>query len=241
MFRPRVTSIALAAGMAVAGLTLGACSSPHANEENLVRQYFRASGLRDNMTLANFAVVSFDPKKEGTVSDFEIVSVSEERVEPLQIIPLAAAVTEAEAANKAFTERKKEYQDAHMAAIDRVLAAQKSGKKLSGADGAVQAEWEKWQSDTAAEAKKVSAARVALSDSRPIAEISLVGANADAPPVAEMDGTLATKDVTINAQVKAPDGTITPKTMVLTMKRVTVKSAKGDRNGKWIITSIKSA
>ena len=28
-------------------------------------QYFRASGLRDNQTLANFAVVSFDPKTEG--------------------------------------------------------------------------------------------------------------------------------------------------------------------------------
>ena len=58
--------------MVVAAVAVSGCSSPNAQEENLVRQYFRASSLRDNQTLANFAVVSFDPKSEGVVTDFEV-------------------------------------------------------------------------------------------------------------------------------------------------------------------------
>ena len=76
MFRPKA-SVYLLVPMIVAVAALSACSSPNAQEENLVRQYFRASGLRDNQTLANFAVVSFDPKTEGVVTDFDVTSVSE--------------------------------------------------------------------------------------------------------------------------------------------------------------------
>ena len=64
MFRPKA-SVYLLASMVLAVAALSACSSANASEENLVRQFFRASGLRDNQTLANFATVSFDPKTEG--------------------------------------------------------------------------------------------------------------------------------------------------------------------------------
>ena len=84
MLRPK-TSVYLLAPMVLAVAALSACSSPNASEENLVRQFFRASGLRDSQTLSNFATVSFDPKTEGTVGtgDFEVTAVSPERSEPL--------------------------------------------------------------------------------------------------------------------------------------------------------------
>ena len=240
MFRPKVKSVYMLAPMFVAVAILeSACSS--APEENLVRQFFRASSLRDNLTLANFAFVSFDAKNDGTVAAFKIVSVSPERVEPLKVQDLAKAVEEAEAANKTFTESKKAYQDKNMEAIDRVLKAQSSGKKLSGGDGKVQAEWEKWQADTANEAKKVSAARTALADARPIAELSLAGGNGATPEIAEMNGNMVSKDITIDATVKAPDGATSQKQLVMTVQRAVVKTASGERNGKWIITSIKPA
>ena len=132
MLRPK-TSVYLLASMVLAVAALSACSSPHASEENLVRQFFRASGLRDSQTLSNFATVSFEPKTEGTVADFEITGVSAERTEPLRVIELNRAVTEADAANKAFNERKKTYQDANAEAIDRVLKAEKSGAQGDGA------------------------------------------------------------------------------------------------------------
>ncbi len=240
MFRPKA-SVYLLASMMVAATALSACSSPNAQEENIVRQFFRASGLRDNQTLANFAIVNFDPKTEGTVTDFDITSVSPERREPLQVIALSKALSEAEAANKEFTERKKTYQDANMEAIDRVLKAQGSGRKLSGKDGQIQAEWEKWQADTGAEAKKVSAARTALADARPVAELSLTQGNGDTPPIEEMNGELVSKDISVAATVRGPDGATTQKNYMVTVQRAVVKGKTGDRNGKWIITSVKPA
>ena len=240
MFRPKA-SVYLLASMVAAVAALSACSSPNAQEENIVRQFFRASGLRDNQTLANFAVVSFEPKTEGTVTDFDVTAVSAERTVPIQVIEFSKALSEAEAANKVFTEKKRTYQDANMEAIDRVLAAQKTGRKLSGKDGQIQAEWEKWQADTSAEAKKVSAARTALSDARPIAELSLTQGNGDTPPIEEMNGNLVSKDISVTATVRAPDGASSQKNYLVTVSRAVVKGPNGDRNGKWVITAVKPA
>jgi hypothetical protein len=240
MFRPKA-SVFLLASMVVAAVAVSGCSSPNAQEENLVRQYFRASSLRDNQTLANFAVVSFDPKSEGTVTDFEVTGVAAERSEPLQVIALSKTLAEAEAANKAFTERKKTYQDANMEAIDRVLKAQGTGRKLTGKDGQIQTEWVKWQAETSAEARKVSAARTALADARPIAELSLTSGNGETPPIEQLDGNLVSKDINVAATVRGADGATTQKNLVVTMTRAVVKGASGERNGKWIVTQVKPA
>jgi hypothetical protein len=228
--------------MVLTAAALSACSSPNASEENLVRQFFRASGLRDSQTLSNFATVSFDAKTDGTVRDFEIVSVSPERSEPLRVIELSQAVTEAEAANKAFNEKKKEYQDANAEAIDRVLKAESAGRKLSGRDAQVQAEWTKWRDESGAEAKKVSAARMELSNARPIAELSLMAnSGSPTPTVEELNGTLVSKDITVKAQVEDASGAVTEKDLVMTVQRAVVNTDKGERQGKWIITGIKPA
>jgi len=241
MLRPRF-SVYLLAPMVLAVAALNACSSPYAQEENLVRQFFRASSLRDSQTLANFATVSFEPKTEGSVTDFDVTAVSPERTEPLQVIELSKALAEAEAANKSFNEKKKTYQDANMEAIDRVLKAESAGRKLTGKDAQIQAEWTKWRDDTGAEAKKVSAARVALSDSRPVAEMSLMANSSDkTPTVEELNGNLVSKDMSVTATVRGPDGATSQKNYVLTAQRAVVKGASGERSGKWIITGIKPA
>ncbi len=241
MFRPK-PSVYVLASMVLMAAALSACSSANANEENLVRQFFRASSLRDNMTLANFAVVAFDPKTEGTVNDFSVTAVSPEKTEPLRVIELSKGLTEAEAENKAFNEKKKTYQDANMEAIDRVLKAESAGRKLTGKDAQIQAEWTKWRDDTGAEAKKVSSARNSLSNARPLAELSLMSnASATTPTVEEMDGTMVSKDITIAATVKAPDGSTSQKNYVITAQRAIVKAKEGERQGRWIITGIKPA
>lgn len=240
MFRPKA-SVYLLAPMIAAVAALSACSSPNAQEENLVRQYFRASSLRDNQTLSNFAVVNFDPKTDGVVTDFDVTAVSPERTEPLRIIELAKVYEEAEAANKAFNEKKKAYQDANLEAIDRVLKAESAGRKLTGRDAQVQAEWTKWRDETSAEAKKLSAARTALADARPIAELSLAGSGGETPAVEAMNGNMVSKDVSVTATVRGPDGSTSQKNYVLSVQRAVVKTASGERNGKWIVTSLKPA
>ena len=241
MFRPKA-SVYVLASMVLMAAALSACSSANAAEENLVRQFFRASGLRDNMTLANFAVVAFDPKTEGTVTDFDVTAVSPEKTEPLRVIELSKALTDAEAANKAFNEKKKVYQDANMEAIDRVLKAESAGRKLAGKDAQIQAEWTKWRDDTGAEAKKVSTARTALSNARPLAELSLMpNAGAQTPTVEEMDGTMVSKDITVAATVRGADNQTSQKNYVVTAMRAVVKGKEGERQGRWIITGIKPA
>ncbi len=241
MFRPK-TSVYLLASMVVTAAALSACSSPNASEENLVRQFFRASGLRDSQTLSNFATVSFEPKTEGTVTDFEVTAVSPERSEPLRVVELDKTLKDAEAANKTFNEKKKAYQDANADAIDRVLKAESAGRKLSGRDAQVQAEWTKWRDESSAEAKKVSAARMELSNARPIAELSLMAnSGAPTPSVEELNGTLVSKDISVTATVRGADGATSEKNYVMTVQRAVVKSDKGDRTGKWIITAIKPA
>jgi hypothetical protein len=241
MLRPK-TSVYLLASMVLAVAALSGCSSPNASEENLVRQFFRASGLRDTQTLSNFATVSFEPKTEGTVTDFEVTSVSPERSEPLRVIELNKALIDAEAANKAFNDKKKTYQDANADAIDRVLKAESAGRKLTGRDAQVQAEWTKWRDESGAEAKKVSAAKMALSSARPIAELSLMAnSGAPTPTVEELNGTLVSKDISVRAQVRGADGTTSEKNYVMTAQRAIVKTDKGERTGKWIITAIKPA
>jgi hypothetical protein len=242
MFRPRVSRVHLL-GPALVAVALGAaCSSPNSQEENFVRQYFRASGLRDNNTLSNFAVVTFDPQKNGKVTNFEITSVSEPRTEPLRLIELREAVQDAEGANKEFVERKRVYQSANMDAINRVLKAEASGQKLSGRDVTVQAEWTRWRAETLAESKKVSAARTALSSARPVAELSLMGQGGAVPSLEELVGTVESKDVMIDATVEPPGGgASSQKQLVVTLSRAIQKNAAGERTGKWVITSVKPA
>jgi hypothetical protein len=240
MFRPKFM-VCLLAPMLVAAAILGTgCGASHPEQQQL-QQFFRASGLRDDQTLANFAVVGFDPKTEGQVTGFSIVSVSETKAEPLKIRELNKAVEDAQAADKEFNDRKKEYQDSHADSLKRVLAAETANKKVSGPDAAVQTQWTKWRDDSGESSKKVSEARSALSGARPIAELSQSTPNGPAPDLTAADGQLETKDVTVDATVKAPDGSTSHKNLVVTMQRAVIKTPKGDKAGKWIFTAVKPA
>ena len=72
MLRPK-TSVYLLASMVLAVAALSACSSQYASEENLVRQFFRASGLRDSdraalrRAIAVFTALKRAPKFTGLI------------------------------------------------------------------------------------------------------------------------------------------------------------------------------
>jgi hypothetical protein len=226
--------------LAIALAGSAACGGS-AKEEPQIRQFFRASGLRDSQTLANFAIVTFDPREDGVVQNFTITNVSEERKSPLGLKALAKAHDEAKAAQDEFSKRKREFQTANEDAIDRVLKAERSNATLKGKDAEVQTAWTKWRTETQDFAKKVSDARTRLQAERPVAELSIDNPRAPVD-VTTVDGDMVTKDVTINARIKQPaekGGQVVDKTLVLTMQRVVGKTADGkDLTGRWIITRI---
>jgi hypothetical protein len=217
-----------------------------APEHQLVDQFFRSSRLADTMTLGNIATVSFDPKKDGAVEGFSIVSVTPEQTRELKTVEFAAELTAAQAADGEFSKTMKEYQDANSDAIDRILKAEGQNKPLKGKDAEIQKEWTKWRDETKTYAAKVTEARKALNADRPVVEISTQDQR-NPLIVTDYDGDLVSKDITIDAKVKQADGTTVEKQLVVTIQRATLKNVVGkdgkaaDFVGRWVITNHKEA
>jgi len=233
MKRRRSTSYALAAG--TLALVMG-CSG--GAEQKVLDDFFRASRLRDNTTLGNFATVSFDPRTDGAVQKFDVVSVSEERVRPLPLKQYAKQLDDAKAAEETFSAQKRAYQNANIAVIDRVAKAQAAGKAIAPKDKAVADAWAKWTGDGATHNKAVSDAQRQLGANRGVAELSLAR-SAIAAEVTSLEGEVASKDVVVNATVRQPDGTTTTKALKAVVQRAKMKNAGGTEVvGRWIVTAI---
>jgi hypothetical protein len=238
MHRRNILSWLPAVVVLTAAVLASACSSA-GEEQQLLKKFFDASRMRDNTTLNNIAAVAFRPQEEGTIQSFSIVSVTPETRRTLRIKELNAAFDAAKKEDDEFTKNKKEYQDKNIEAIDRALKAERENKPLRGNDAEVQKQWTKWREETQAVSKKVSEARKAAADEQTIAALSVYDAR-NPVNVADYDGDLASKDVTIAAQAKAPDGQTSDKQLVVTLQRAELKNAAGEaRNGRWVITGIK--
>jgi hypothetical protein len=236
----RTLSVLLLQAPVISGLALlaVACgSSPP--ERQVINNFFRASRVRDNATLANLAAVSFDPRTEGTVQDFEIVSSTEEQRRPLQIKQLMQEEEKVKQEDAEFAKKKKVYQDANLEAIERVVKAERSRTPVARRDAEVQAAWAKWREEQAQYQKRLSDARAKLANERVLAVSSLTAPGRADIDVSNMDVELLTKQVTVNAQVREPSGTTTPKTLVFTLQKAVGKGPDGEQEGRWIITGIR--
>lgn len=237
MVRPRPSMFALSLPLIAGALLASACSSPP--EQQQLKKYFDASRMRDNGTLANIATVSFSPTERGTVTGFEIVSVTPETRRPLKIKELAAAEEAARLADEEFNKKKKEYQDGNLTAIERVLKAEAARASLRGADAEVQKAWTTWREQAAEHAKKLADARKALGSERSFAEISVYDAR-NPVDATKYDGELVEKEVTIKAKVRAADGTVQDKDLTVKMMKADLTGGPEGKtvNGRWIITGI---
>jgi hypothetical protein len=237
MSRPRLSSTSLfAISLSALTLALAAGCSSHP-EQPILNQFFTASRLRDNTSLNNITMVSFEPRTQGTVTTFDIVTVTPEQRKPLPLKALAQAHT---ADDAAFTKRKEEYQNENLEAIQRVLKADREKTRLKGKDAEVQATWSKIVQDGVAVSRKVSEARRKLAGESSVVDVSINGGSNSPVDLTKYDGELVSKDVTISANVRLPSGETAQKTLVVTMQRAVLK---GDRDitGRWIIAAIKDA
>ena len=240
MFRPKSLTVAIATALIVAMVAMIACGGS-GEERTTLMKYFNASKMRDNLTLANIATVGFDPTTVGRVQTFSIVSATPDKVEPLTLKQHQADLKAAQEAENEFTKKKKEFQDANTEAIDRVLKAEAKNQTLKGKDAELQKEWTKWREETAVYAKKVSEMRKLLNEDRPIVEISIQDPR-NPVIVTDYEGEITSKDMTLDAKVKAPDGTSSEKQYVFTLRRATLKGVVGkdgkaaDLVGRWVIT-----
>jgi hypothetical protein len=222
--------------LAVIGIACGV-----APEEKIVRDFFRASRLRDNATLASFAMATFDASTEGQVQDPKVLSISPERTTPLPLKQLSQAVADARAASAAFDKDKKAYQDANIDAIQRVIEAERKARPLARKDAAVQAAWNTWRADAGKHSKAISDAQRELNNAKALAELSLSQPNGPTPDVAALDGQIVEKDVTVDADVRSPEGQSTRKTLVVTLQRCVMNDGGGkSQTGRWIVTRVRA-
>ncbi len=242
MFRSKLGSVlVLTAMLGSVALFIAACGSS-SPEGQMLTGFFRAARVRDNATLANISATSFDVRTEGTVERFTVSTVGPEQRKQLQIKELAQQADEAKQADEAFAKKKKEYQDANIDAIQRVVKAEREKGKITGKDAEVQAAWTKLRDEQSQYTKKVSELRAKLGDEKSLAEMSLTPPGRATVDVTTMDVTLVSKDVTIEADVKSPEGTVQKQTMVVTLQQAIGKGADGkELPGRWIITSIKKS
>ncbi|MFN8059476.1 MAG: hypothetical protein U0Q12_09935 [Vicinamibacterales bacterium] len=222
--------------MIVAGLVLtsaAACSTPP--EQQLLKNYFLASRVRDNVTLGNIATVGFNPTEQGTVENFTITNATADQVVALKVKELSQAVAEAQKAQEAFSAKKREFQDANIEAIGKVIKAEAASAQLKGKDLEVQQAWTKWRQEEGDYAKKLNEARSALTAERSTADVSLQGKNVD---LTQVDADITTREVSLDANVKTPQGATEKKSMVIRLQKASAKGAQ-PIEGKWLITGIK--
>lgn len=169
MRRPRVGYRVLLLAVSFSSPLAVACSSASPEQQVLI-DFFRASRLHDNTTLANIATISFDPRTDGSVQKFSIASIGSERRRPLQI--------------QQFTGQ---------------------GARVLELGAAVDSLTPPGQPDV---------------------------------DVSTMDVELISKDVTVNADVRTPEGRTTPKTLVCTLQRAVATQHGQTRSGRWIVTDV---
>lgn len=221
----------------LAAATLTGCSSTP--EQPILNQFFTASRLRDNTTLAGFAAVAFEPNTQGIVTTFDITNVTPEQRKPLELKSLAQAHDAAKAADAEFTKRKDAYQTENLDAIKRVLAAEREQKKLPPKDTEVQAAWSKFLQDGVTVSRRVSDAKRKLASEMLVADMSVNGGPTHID-LTKYDGEMVSKDVSVSAPVRLPGGQTAQKNLVITMQRAVLKGDK-DIVGRWIVTGIRDA
>lgn len=214
-----------------------ACSS--APEQPILQQFFRASRLNDATSLAGFTTTSFQPQTQGTVTSFDIVSVSPEQRAPLGLTAVAEEVEAIRSAEAVFTKRKDTYYLENQEAITRVLKAESLKASVGGKDAEIQAEWSKLRDESSQHARKVAEAQRKLKAESGMVRLSLDNPANPVDPT-KRSGELVTKEVTLSAPVRTPDGSSAERTLVVTMQRAVLQ---GDPpvEGKWIITGVRDA
>ena len=218
-------------------LLLAACGSTPV-EQQLLTQFFRAARVRDNTTLASMAAVTFDPRTDGSVTDFKIDSIGAQERRKLQVQEFTAEQEKIRADQVEFTKKMRDFYQSNSLTIDRLMKADQAKQPVRGKDAEMLAEWKKWDADSRDLERKLSQARQKVAKEKSAAVASLTAPGRADVDVSGMDVDIITEPVTVTAQVQSPDGQTTPKTMVVTLQRASGMKDGQTIDGRWIIMSI---
>jgi hypothetical protein len=233
---PRRWSTGLVLVAAVVAFAAGCSGS---SEQKLLGDFFRASRLRDDLTLGNFATATFDPRTDGVVESFNVTSVSAEKVTPLPLRQYVKDIEDAKSADADATAKRREFYNANSAAIAQFAKLEATNKPVPAKDQSLKATWDKWVSEGNDKRKAVSDAQRRLTDARGIAELSLSRPNGATVDATKLDVQMVTKEVMMTANVRPPNGQPTTRNLKAVLVRAKAKDEAGkELNGRWIVSSV---
>jgi hypothetical protein len=220
--RERTTALAVALGLAVAGL---ACSSA---EKNVINQYFTALRANDQGTLTSFAMVAFDQK----VDDWKVVRVGPETKTPVTLPELVKKQKELEGQLATNTREARAWgNDLNVyPKLDQVRSLEQKGQKIPASLESVHQKWSEYNSKDRDLKKALSEAKEAVERERRNVTLS-VGQLDDVDTLGgEVLSTDVDVDLTLNGQVKP---------YVMTMRKYELTGGSGPRTiSRWVVQSI---
>jgi hypothetical protein len=206
-------------------------------EKGLLGAYFHAISLRDTATLSSMAIepVSIE------VDSWEIVSVSEEKIEPTALVDLGKAEME-------FKKKLEEHVGPVMDAEDALYGAQEELKAArTGASRAaakrkvdeMQAKFDEERDLHKELQRSYNEAKAAAQRERDIAVFSVIGPSGELPNIMDLTGTVHSKDV----DVKIVDKAGVEKLYRFNLKRYELRdeAANHSHHGRWIIVKFAPA
>jgi hypothetical protein len=220
--RERATALAVALGLAVAGL---ACSSA---ETNVVNQYFTALRANDQNTLTSFAMVAFDQK----VDDWKVVSIGPEAKASATLPDLVKKQQELETQQKA---NEREYRAwgndlAVYPKLDDMKSIRAKGGKLPASLQPVAEKFDAFQAKDKELKKAIADAKGAVEREKRNVALS-VGQTED---IETLTGAVLSKDLVLDLTV---GGQVKP--YVMTLRKYELTGGTGPRMiSRWVVQSL---
>ena len=221
--RERTPALAMALGLALAGMACGGA------ETGVVNQYFTALNAEDTNTLTSFAAVTLDTK----VDSWKIVDVSEEVRGPASLPDLVAKQQELEAeleenkkAARAWGNDLEIYPK-----LDRVRELQKDEKSIPSSLQPIADKWEEFNAKDRELKAKVDEAKRAVAAERRNTRLSV----GQMEGVESLQGEVVSKTVNLDLTI---DGQVKPYVMGLRKYELEGAEAGPRMVSRWFVQSL---
>lgn len=221
--RERATALAMALGLALAGMACGGAESA------VVNQYFTALNANDTNTLTSFASVTLDTK----VDSWTILSASEETRAPAPLPGLVAELADLEAA---LAQNTKDYRawgnDLEVyPKLERVRKLRKDEKKIPKSLQPIEEKWDGFNARDQELKAEESAAKQAVAAETRNAQLSV----GQRDGIATLTGEVISKTVALDLTI---DGQVQPYTMGLRKYEMEDDGSGGRVISRWVVHSL---
>jgi hypothetical protein len=221
--RERATALAMALGLALAGMACGGA------ESSVVNQYFTALNANDTNTLTSFASVTLDTK----VDSWTILSASEETRAPAPLPGLVVELAELEAA---LDQNKKDYRawgnDLEVyPKLERVRKLRKDEKKIPKSLQPIEEKWDGFNARDQELKAEVAAAKQAVTAETRNAHLSV----GQRDGITTLAGEVVSKTVALDLTI---DGQVQPYTMGMRKYELEDDGSGGRMVSRWVVYSL---